>query len=192
MSKKIKKPAVKKSVKLPFAFDTETTGLIENVTVKDKLLPEIIDFYGCLFDPKTGKVEEELDLLIKPSRPITEEISNITGITNEMVEKKPPFKNIAEHIKAIIEASSMAIAHNASYDHEVVCIEMERAGYKMTWPRLICSVEQTLHIKGYRLSLTDLHTELFGQAFEGAHRAKTDVVAMVKCITELNKKGEWL
>lgn len=177
---------------LAFAFDTETTGLIENVTVKDKMLPEVIDFYGCIFDMNSGKIIEELDLLIKPSRPIQEEITNITGITNEMVAKKKSFRDESKKIKDIIEKSPLAMAHNAAFDHEVINIEMERINQKVKWPRVICTVEQTMHIKGYRLSLTALHEHLFGEGFPEAHRAKTDVMAQVRCVVELTKRGEFI
>lgn len=192
MKKPVKKPSIIKKASLAFAFDTETTGLIENVTVKDKLLPEVIDFYGCIFDMKSGKIEEELDLLIKPSRPISEEITNITSITNKMVAKKKSFKEHSKEIKAIIEKSPLAMAHNAAYDHEVINIEMERIKDKVKWPRVICTVEQTMHIKGYRLGLTALHEHLFGEGFPEAHRAKTDVHAQMRCVVELVKRGEFI
>lgn len=173
-----------------FAFDTETTGLVENRTVKDERLPEIIEFYGCEFNLKTGKIGKEVNLLIKPRKAITDEITNITGITNEMVAKAPPFLVASREIKRMIEAQSLILAHNLSYDKEMVNIEMDRIKEKMTWPRGLCTVEQTIHLKGFRLSLTNLHEYLFGEPFSGAHRAKVDVAAMVRCCVELHKRGE--
>lgn len=191
VKKSVKKSPIKKA-NLALAFDTETTGLIENVTVKDKVLPEVIDFYGCIFDMNTGRIIEELDILIKPSRSISEEITNITGITEDMVKGKKSFKQNAKAIKAIIEKAPMAIAHNAAFDKEMLNIEMERAKEKIEWPRVLCTVEQTMHLKGYRLSLTALHELLFGEGFPDAHRAKVDVLAQVKCIVELMKRGEFI
>lgn len=188
----VKKPTPIKKPSLAFAFDTETTGLIENVTVKDEKLPEVIDFYGCIFDMNSGKIVEELDILIQPSRPISEEITGITGITNDMVKNKKTFKHYSDSIKKIIEKSPLAIAHNAAYDQEMLNLEMDRIGQKIKWPRVICTVEQTMHLRGYRLSLTGLHEYLFDEGFPDAHRAKVDVLAQVKCIVELVKRGEFI
>jgi hypothetical protein len=56
------------------------------------------------------------------------------------------------------------------------------------WPRRICTVEQTQHIKGFRLNLSGLHEFLFGEKFSGAHRAKVDVAALVRCSSEMFKR----
>lgn len=173
-----------------FAFDTETTGLVENRTVKDERLPEIIEFYGCEFNLKTGKIGKEINLLIKPRKAISVEITTITGITNEMVAKAPPFSHVSNDIKRMIEAQPLILAHNLSYDKEMVTIEMDRLQKKVIWPKGLCTVEQTIHLKGFRLSLTNLHEYLFGEPFSGAHRAKVDVAAMVRCCVELHKRGE--
>lgn len=173
-----------------FAFDTETTGLVENRTVKDNRLPEIIEFYGCSFNPKNGKVIKELNLLIKPQRPVSAEITRITGLTDADLKDKKPFKAHAEVIKKTLESQKLIFAHNFSYDREMVEIEMARVKMEVKWPKYMCTVEQTIHLKGFRLNLNVLHEHLFGHQFEKAHRAKNDVMAMVRCIVELHKRGE--
>lgn len=173
-------------------LDTETTGLIENVTVKDKMLPEVIDFYGCVLDVDTGKIEDELDILIKPTiaKKLPEEIVNITHITDDMLKGKEQFKHWHMPIRDIIERSPCAAAHNAAYDKEVLDVEYNRLSQTIGWPRVICTVEQTMHLKGYRLSLSALHELLFNETFVDAHRAKTDVQALCRCIVELIKREE--
>lgn len=173
-------------------LDTETTGLIENVTVKDDKLPEVIDFYGCLLDVDSGKVLEELDILIKPTiaKKLPEEIVNITHITDEMLKNKKHFKDHAAGIRFLIERAPIALAHNAAYDKEVLDIEYHRLDQAINWKFVMCTVEQTLHLKGYRLSLSALHELLFNESFVDAHRAKTDVQALCRCVVELIKKEE--
>ena len=171
-------------------FDTETTGLIENMTTRFDKQPEVVEFCGIRIDEK-GKVLEELDQLIKPSIPITEEISKLNGIDNDMLKDKFHFVGYASAIRDIIERSSMVIAHNAAFDVDMLNLEFKKL--KMTriaWPRIICTVEQTIHIKGYRLTLSDLHEYLFKKKFEGAHRARADVEALARCVIELRKRGE--
>jgi DNA polymerase-3 subunit epsilon len=173
---------------LAFLFDTETTGLTFNRTLPLDKQPEIIEFYGCLADLVTGKVFAEIDTLVLPSSPIPAEATNANGITNEMVKGAPQFRKVAPQIKAMIEQAPLIIAHNLSFDVEMVEIDMERVGLKIAWPRKLCTVEQTLHLKGFRLSLSALHEYLFGEAFSGAHRAKVDVEAMLRCCVELKKR----
>lgn len=175
------------------AFDTETTGLIYNATIPINKRPEIIEFYGCLFDDKTGKIVKELDLLIKPTinKTISDEITGITGIDNDMVSDKPQFFTIADDIKKFIQKAEFVTAHNLAYDMEMIDFEMDRLSDSVYWPaNRICTVEQTVHLRGIRLSLSALHEYLFGEKFEGAHRAKVDVQAQVKCFMELKKRGE--
>lgn len=179
-------------------FDTETSGLIRNRTLKLDQQPEVIEFYACHADlKKKGKVSKELDLLIKPKKPLSDTpnagdkktITEITGITNEMLKKAKPFSAHAKEIASILSGQKIVIAHNASFDREMIDIEFERCGVKnFKWPQVICTVEQTIHLKGFRLSMSNLHQELFGEPFPGAHRAKVDVQALLRCCVELHKR----
>ena len=173
------------------AFDTETTGLIDNHTMKLTKQPEVIEFYGCLVDLSSGEVINEVEQLIKPSEKISAEITRITNITDEMVKDAPPFAQVQERIRIFIEGAPAVLAHNLSFDMEVLGLEMERLSASISWPQIrICTVEQTVHLKGFRLSLANLHEHLFNEPFPEAHRAKNDVVAMVRCAVELHKLGE--
>jgi DNA polymerase-3 subunit epsilon len=171
-------------------FDTETTNLISNHSMKLDQQPSIVEFCGWVVDLATGNVEGELDLLIKPPNGVTEETTKITGLTDEMLKDEPTFAEQAYDIKNFIEGREAVIAHNLSFDAEMIDLEFERLGQKITWPRKICSVEQSLHLKGFRLKLSDLHELLFGEKFEGAHRARVDVKALTRCCVELFKRGE--
>jgi len=172
-------------------FDTETTGLIDNRTMPLKKQPYIIEWYSCVGDLSTGEVISELDMLIKPPIPISEESVKITGITDAMVENAPMFPAVAQQIKEAMENGPQAMAHNASYDIEMLDIEFERLGQTVHWPRRpICTVEATVHLKGFRLNLAGLHEYLFGKGFPEAHRAKNDVMALFRCACELYKRDE--
>lgn len=173
---------------LALLFDTETTGLIENHTLKIKHQPHMIEFYGCVADLKTGKVKKELQHLIKPPIDIEPQITNITTIDNETVKDSPTIDKVALEIFKFIESGKIIIAHNASYDKEIIEIEAERLGHKVKFGRLLCTVEQTISLKGFRMTLSDLHQFLFGETFAGAHRAKVDVMALLRCCVELHKR----
>lgn len=172
-------------------FDTETTGLVENMTTRLDHQPEVIEFCGMTIDPYTGKVYDIFDRLIKPIQPISEEITKMNGITNGMVKGASSFAFLAPTIRDLIERSDVVVAHNAAFDRDMVNLEFTRLGMtKIAWPHIICTIEATIHLTGYRLSLSALYEFLFKEKFEGAHRAKADVEALCRIVIELMKRGE--
>lgn len=178
-------------------FDTETTGLIKNRKIPLNKQPEIIEFYGEYVDLKTGSVLDSLELLIRPNHIINDKlppiIEKITGLDyNKDLSDKPNYKELSSTIQQFFYQPdcNCAIAHNMGYDKEMIDIECERIGTPFDWPeRLLCTIEQTMHLKGYRLNLNKLHNELFKEDFENAHRARNDVKALTKCCVELHKQG---
>lgn len=176
-----------------FLFDTETTGLISNRKLKLKQQPHVIEFYGCFADLKKGKVISEYNTFIKPPDPslVTPEITRITGITyDEHLKDAPAFSEVVGDIFGRVQKAPILIAHNLSFDKEMLDIEAERLEKKIKWPKkLLCTVEQTINIKGFRLNLSGLHEHLFGEPFAGAHRAKIDTAALMRCCVKLVKMG---
>lgn len=190
------KPAVKKvlPVAMHVVFDTETTGLVTNRSIKLSRQPEIIEFYACLVDLSSGKVAKDIHHIIQPTVewPMTDYTikATKTKLGNDLLADKPKFAAVADSIKAFLEAAPSVIAHNVSFDKDMVEIEFERLGQTITWPkRCICTVEQTLHMKGHRLNQTKLHELLFKEAFDGAHRAPQDVAALTRIACELYRRG---
>lgn len=172
-------------------FDTETTDLVSNRTVRDEKLPRITQIYACLVDlDSDDPPEKELNLFFNPGCAIPEKIQRITRITTEFLADKPPFFKHAIEIRSFLTQAPMVIAHNASFDCEVVEIELARAGVSIEWPEIVCTVEQTTHFKGRRLSLGDLHELLFSERFVDAHRADVDVAALVRVARELRRRGD--
>lgn len=177
-------------------LDVETTGLVRNRTLKLDLQPSCIEFYGCIVDLKTGKVSKEFETLIKPPKPLSntpapgdkKTIIQITGVTNEMLQDAPSFADVSKTIFKMIEKAPVVIAHNASFDAECLDIEAERLKCQIAWPRKICTVQETVHLKGYRLNQGALYELLFNEPFAGAHRAKNDVMSLVRICIELHKR----
>lgn len=178
-------------MELAYVFDTETTGLLSNRLRKDIYQAEVIEYYGCLADIDSGEIKDEFETLIKPrTYPMsTETIEQTkTKLTNDMLFNAPPFVDISDRIRQQIESAPLIIAHNAAFDREIIDIEMNRLGKSIHWPAIMCTIEQTMYLKGFRLSLTDLHLHLFGKAFDDAHRAKHDVHALLRCCVELKRQ----
>ncbi len=88
-------------------FDLETTGF--NAANGDSII-EI----GAV-KLKHGEIIDKFDMLIKPPVPISERITNVTSITNEMVADCPCEE---EAVKKFIEwtGSLPMVAHNAKFD----------------------------------------------------------------------------
>ena len=77
---------------------------------------------------KNGEVVEEFDTFVKPGKPITPKITELTGITNEMVDNAP---SEAEALKAFLEFADgrILVAHNAhSFDIRFLRAAAKRSG----------------------------------------------------------------
>lgn len=175
-------------------FDTETSGLIINHTLTLDKQPSVIEYFGHTVDLATGEITDELNIMIKPAEyPMTAKTikDTKTRLSNEMLAECFLFSYHAKVIREQIESAPIVIAHNASFDKEMIDIEYERLKEPpLKWPRArICTVEQTCHLLSRRLSLTDLHGLLFGEGFPEAHRAKADVEALTRCAVEMFKRG---
>lgn len=173
-------------------FDTETTGLVENSGMELSKQPQVIEFYGTVID--TDKDYEEvavLEFLANPGKPLPEVIKKITGIDDALLKDAKKFSDYVGPIGALFAKADACVAHNLSYDKQLMDFEMQRLKLVMPWPaKLICTVEATIHIKRHRLNLAKLYEHLFpGETFPGAHRAKADVMALKRCFIELHKKG---
>ncbi len=87
-------------------FDLETTGL-------SSFYNEIIEFGAIRF--KNNKLIEKKQIFIKPTKPISEEITELTGISNDHVKDAPNIEEVIKEIKAWI-GDAVLIAHNADFD----------------------------------------------------------------------------
>lgn len=171
-------------------FDTETTGLIGNSAIPLEKQPRIIEFCGMLLDEE-GEIIDQVDTLINPGIPISEEIERITGIKQADLVGKPSFFEVSSAITKLFYAAEEVVAHNLSFDWAMMANEFRRLGIDFVInPVKTCTVEGSLHLLGHRLNLTALHQHLFGEGFTGAHRARTDVEALIKCHRRLVTLGE--
>jgi len=116
---------------------------------------------------------------------------SLTGIRDEDVRGLPRIGHWWQQLKSLIESCDRAVAHNLTYDKQVLDFESKRLGQEIKWPSdLICTVEATHHYNGHRLSLANLHMALFGVGVEKAHRAMDDVRSLARCYLELVRRGD--
>ncbi len=161
-------------------LDLETTGLV-GAKGKDQLYqPHITEFYAMQVDNDLNFVRD-FDTLIKPPIPIPGFIEKLIGITNEMVADAPTFIQAHKKIIEVFYCSHTIVAHNLPFDEEVLITELKRIGKEHHFPYppiKFCTVEQSMHIKGFRLKNSELYALATGKEIVGAHRAKNDVEAM--------------
>jgi DNA polymerase III subunit epsilon len=150
-------------------IDIETTG----GSPKTEKITEI-----AVFVHDGTKVVNEFSTLVNPEKYIPAFITNITGITNEMVAEAPKFYEIARNLLDLTE-NNFFVAHNAGFDYGFVCEEFRQLGYTFKRERL-CTVKLSRKlIPGLRsYSLGKLCHEL-NITVSNRHRARGDALATV-------------
>ncbi len=135
----------------------------------------------AIFIHNGKEVVEEYSTLVNPEMPIPSFITNLTGISNEMVANAPVFEEIAPEINRITEGK-IFVAHNSQFDYSFVRHEFRRMGQEYDRPTL-CTVRASRKIIPGQLSysLGKLCDQLSIQ-LENRHRAKGDAAATVKLL----------
>jgi len=175
-------------------FDTETTGLIKPKLRKLSEQPYIIEYCFNKYEYTKGRftLVEELYGFLKPPIPLPKVITKITGITDNDLINAPKFIDKVDEISKFFLGVDAMVAHNLPFDRSMLANELLRLDKVLSfpWPPLqICTVQKTLKIKGYRLSLSKLYAHIFdGKTFK-AHRATDDVRALSECFMELVARG---
>ncbi len=172
--------------------DTETTGLLKPIPTKIEKQPFITEIYAVRISPDF-KFVSEVDTLIKPPIPISEEITKITGISDDTVKDAPSFFQVYDELYNLFEGCRYLVGQNIEFDVGMIYHELFRHNFerKFPWPKHhICTIESSYHYKNKRLKLADLHEVLFKKGFKDAHRAKSDVMATLRCFIEMHKRGD--
>ena len=167
-------------------FDTETTGLLLPSSAPLEKQPRIIEFGAILITP-VGKVTEH-SWLLNPGIPLEPIITKITGLTDADLVGKPSFADVASKIAALFAKATMGFAHNAAFDMGMIAHEVTRCHYgTFPWPATtVCTVQEYLHVFGWRMNLQKLYLHVMGVPLVQSHRALDDCRAL---LTILQKEG---
>ncbi len=147
--------------------DIETTGgsaQLEKIT-------EI-----AIFQHDGEKITGEFTSLVNPGRSIPLFISNLTGITDDMVEDAPQFYEIARQIIEFTEGR-IFVAHNARFDYSFIRQEFKSLGYNYT-RKILDTVSMSRKLfPGHRsYSLGNICSDL-NINIKDRHRAAGDALA---------------
>lgn len=151
-------------------IDIETTG-------GSSRIEKITEIAIYLHDG--NKVTGEFVSLVNPERNIPYFITNLTGITNEMVEDAPRFYEIAKTIVELTEGRTF-VAHNARFDYSFIRDEFKSLGFNFKRNILDTVALSRKLFPGHRsYSLGNICTDL-NININGRHRAAGDALATVK------------
>lgn len=130
------------------------------------------------------KVTETFSTLLNPERSIPWSITQLTGISDEMVAHAPRFFEVAKQIVELTEGA-VFVAHNVSFDFNFIREEFARLGYTYSRQQL-CTVRMARKafpgLPSYSLSNLKRH---FGIASERSHRALDDTLATVQLFEQI-------
>lgn len=158
-------------------FDLETTGA--------KTPPCRITEIGA-FKISGGEIVGKFETLVNPETFIPAFITELTGISNQMVRNAPKFREVAEDFLEFI-GDSVLVAHNSHFDMRFLNHEIGRIheNYRVANPCL-CTVQLSRkllpHIENHRLHTVAEYYSIF---IENRHRAAGDAHATAKIFVNL-------
>ena len=152
------------------AFDLETTGL----NVESDYIIEI----GAL-KVVNGKVQERFMEFLKPAEPISQAITNITGITNEMVVNA---RDTGEIIHDFVDfcGDYVLVGHNIMFDYKFIKKYATQYGYSFEKSGIdTLKIARKVHKDMESKSLGTLCSH-YGIKNPAAHRAYYDALSTAK------------
>lgn len=154
------------------AIDVETTGL-------SPFTNELIEISAIKYD-RNQKIDT-YTTLIKPKVRIPYYITNITGITNEMVKNAPQVEEVMPNLIKFI-GNSKIVAHNANFDYKFIQNYSNNAFSKNT---LIDTVQlgrkMYPNLPNHKLGTIAKHIGITEDSF---HRAEFDCECCAKIYIE--------
>jgi len=155
--------------------DIETTG---GLVKRDKITEIAIVLHNG------EEVIEQYQTLINPERSIPSFITDMTGITNEMVADAPLFCEVAKEIVLKTEGA-VFVAHNARFDYGFLREEFSRLGYTFTRKQL-CTVRLSRkllpELRSHSLDSLIRHYKL---KVDNRHRALDDALATAEIFKKM-------
>ena len=173
-------PFIKSTSPLPekivniLGVDVETTG---KEAKTDKITE--LTIYPAKVDALSGRllsVEKPLTWLNDPGMPIPKEISQYTGITDEMVKGKSIDKDM---VLSVVKNQDYIIAHEAKFDHGFVSRIIPQT------KNMIWADSRSLPWRMMGASSTSLASLSNDHGFfYDAHRSELDVAAMLRILSQ--------
>jgi DNA polymerase-3 subunit epsilon len=152
-------------------FDLETTGL-------DIINDRIIQISYIKVMPNQEEIRK--DYHVNPERAISEDITKLTGISNEDVAEAPTFKALAPSLYEDFKGCDFAGFNSNHFDIPMLAEEFYRAGIDFDFQKSRLIDIQTIYHKMERRNLAAAYKYYCGRKMEDdfeAHRADNDTEA---------------
>ena len=156
-------------------LDFESTGLN---TGKDR----IIEIGAVKLEG--GEIIDDFSQLVDPGQPLGPEITELTGISDAMLQGQPKAEEALPKLLEFIGDAPIA-AHNAHFDASLMKAELKRLGMDMSMPVLdTLAYARKLYpeLKSFRLAALCKH---LGVSLKNAHRAVHDARATALCLKHM-------
>ena len=162
-------------------FDIETTGL-------DTDNDEIIELGAVKIE--NGQIKEKFSTFVKPNRAIPYEVTELTGITNEMVKGAPPVNMVLEEFYAFTRDCILCGHNIIGFDILFVKRLARECGIDFDneiFDTLNLARRSHLSVGNFKLGTI---VKALGLTLEGAHRAWNDAYATAEVLLKLCEKKE--
>ena len=182
-------------------FDTETTGLPVELSDGSVRWPRLVQL-ACLLTDSDGNELESYCALVRPEGfTIPMPAVAVHGITTEKaMQEGVSIKEAVGAFLSLYDRCDIVVGHNVEFDEGVIGAEIDRLNAwngRKTKPT-VCTMKPSAELVGIWSErkqdwkwpkLIELHRNLFGSGFEGAHDALCDIRATARCYFELVKRG---
>ena len=162
-----------------FAFDTETTGL-------DPEKDRIVELGVVLFE--NGSPADSFRSYVNPVIPISEEVSALNHITNEMLQMAPAEEEVYPQLLSFlgdaVNGETMICGHVAAFDLSFLCQTMERLGLEGHF-RFIDTRQLVTQIPELEHHSLAAVAEYFAIPHENAHHAKEDALVSGRILQKM-------
>ncbi len=162
-------------------FDIETTGLSATTN-------KITEIGAVIY--QNGEIKAKYNTFVNPEVPIPENITEITGITDEMVADARPISEVLPEFLDFV-GGRMLVAHNAQFDTGFIRFACEENGIKFDNPYLdtvAMSRNMNPELKNHKL---DTLAKFYKLGDFNHHRASDDaemLAAIFNCMAERLKE----
>lgn len=157
--------------------DIETTG---GNAENDKITEIAIVIYDG------EKVVETYCSLVNPERSIPFYITQLTGISNDMVESAPPFYAIAKKVLELLDNCTF-VAHNVRFDYNFIKNEFKSLGFNFQ-KKTLCTVKLSRKVfKGLPSYSLGKLCDSLGIQLKNRHRALGDAEATAILFDKIHK-----
>lgn len=150
-------------------FDTETTGLRPDSD-------EIVAIGAVRIVNRRILTGETFERIVNPGRAIPPESTRFHGITDAMVEGKPPIAVVLPQFHAFAKGATL-VAHNASFDMSFLVKHEAAAGVRFEHPVLCTLMLAAALLDDMPEHSLDAVAQRFGIAIERRHTALADAMA---------------